>query len=128
MNIYIPGSRQMKTVTALVFLLLVSTGFPTSAQTCSPADRDTWLSASVQEIAAVKVGTTRENFLKVFTRASGFFTSTRLSGSYEYKGSPYIRVDVEFSPDPEEKDSNVESPKDTVRKISKPYLEQPVYD
>lgn len=119
----------MKAFVALFYSLLLLGGAVSSvAQTCSPSDREAWFSSAVQEMGTVAVGSTREDFTKVFTRGPGLSSLSRLSGSYVYKGSPYIRVDVEFSPDPDEQDPNVESPKDTVKKISKPYLAQPTYD
>ncbi len=76
----------------------------------------------------IKAGMTREDLLKVFTRAGGFFTTSRLAGTYEYKESPYIKVDVEFSKAPGEDNDTVENPKDIIQSISKPYLAPPVYD
>jgi len=76
----------------------------------------------------IKVGMTRGDLLKLLTRAGGFFTTSRLAGTYQYKGSTYIKIDVEFSKAPGEDNDTAESPNDTIQSISKPYLAPPAYD
>lgn len=69
-----------------------------------------WVAKSLQEIEAIKVGSTHEQFWKVFTGDGGISY-----GRYVYRGCPYIKVDAEFK--------NMK-----LTKISKPYLQRRIED
>jgi hypothetical protein len=118
----------MKALTVVMFLVIAALGGTPNPPNCTAGEREAWLSKATTEMQTVKVGMTREDLLKVFTRAGGFFTTSRLAGTYQYKESPYIKVDVEFSEDPGADNDTAESPKDVVQSISKPYLAPPAFD
>ena len=111
-------------------LMLVALSCLSRSQTCSSAEHEVWISKAVTEMTTIRVGMTRGELVKVFTRAPGFFTTTRARGTYVYKGSSYIRVDVEFSPasSADSQHNDAESPSDVITAISKPYLSVPDYD
>lgn len=91
-----------------------------------------WIASSLREIQKIKVGMTRADLLKVFTTEGGL--STGLRRTYVYRKCPYIKVDVEFDAvgrparDAEGRVTQVEGDRDTIIKISKPYLEWSVID
>lgn len=119
----------MKTILGLVCIIIVfAVGAAGQGHSCTSTEREEWFHSALNEIQTVKVGMTRKDLLKVFTRAGGFFTSTRLGGTYTYIGNPYIRVDVEFSPVSTAADRSAENPSDVIRVISKPYLAPSQYD
>jgi hypothetical protein len=115
---------------AIILLSLVSLtlGATPGSPGCSAAEHEMWISQATTEMQTIKAGRTREDLLKVFKRAGGFYTTSRLAGTYEYKGSPYIKVDVEFSETPGSEGSTVDSPKDLIKSVSKPYLASPSFD
>jgi len=98
------------------------------AQTCTSAEHDRWVGKALKDMQAIRVGMTRQDVLTVFTQPGGFFYSSRAKGTYAYKKSPYIRIDVEFSPAAGTDASAPENPKDVITAISKPYLAEPAYD
>jgi hypothetical protein len=119
----------LKTITMMaLYLIFAGPNLVARAQSCKPAEHEEWMGRAVTEIATVKVGMTRSDLLNVFTPATGFFTTTKLTGTYVYKTSPYIRVDVEFNGSPDANKNTAESPRDTIKSISKPYLAAPTYD
>lgn len=71
-------------------------------------------------IKDVKVGSTREEFSKLFTSAPGFGRNN----TYVYTACPLVHVDVEF----ETKAKGKESPDDTIKSISRFYLDGVVID
>lgn len=91
-----------------------------------------WVASSLREIQKIKVGMTRADLLKVFTTEGGL--STGLRRTYVYRYCPYIKVDIEFDAvgrparDAEGRVTLIESDRDTIIKISKPYLEWSVID
>jgi len=91
-----------------------------------------WISDSLREMKTIEVGKTRADLFKVFTTEGGL--STGLSQSYVYRKCPYIKVDVEFEAvgrparDAEGRVTLEKSDKDTIKSISKPYLEWSVMD
>jgi len=115
-----------------VALLALSTLTSGSALTCPskmPRNSDShteWLARSLREIQSVKVGMTRRELLGVFTTEGGL--SSRTIRKYIYRGSPYIKVDVEFERIGGSRDSRPESLDDKIIKISRPYLENPISD
>ncbi|PYS25702.1 MAG: hypothetical protein DMF72_00765 [Acidobacteria bacterium] len=96
-----------------------------TAQRMPRENHNDWLARSLSEIQTVKVGMKRRDLLRLFTTEGGF--SSRTSRKYVYKGSPYIKVDIQFQPagatgNPRE---NLD---DEIVQISKPYLEYSVSD
>jgi hypothetical protein len=91
-----------------------------------------WVSDSLREMKTIEVGKTRADLLKVFTAEGGL--STGLSQTYVYRKCPFIKVDVEFEAvgrparDVEGRVTLKKSDKDTIKSISKPYLEWSVID
>jgi hypothetical protein len=116
----------MKAVIALACLLSVF-AWAADAPKCTPADNMRRIAESFKEMEAVRVGMKREDLLKVFTPQAGFFSVTRGKGTYVYKGSPYIKVDVEFAPT-DAVSNGPERPDDVITSISRPYLGEPVFD
>jgi hypothetical protein len=67
---------------------------------------------------------TRADLLKIFAEEGGLSSVTMRT--YGYRGSPMIKVDVEFTPSkPNQGD---ELPSDTISKISRPYLGFAIFD
>lgn len=93
----------------------------------TPADRK--LTSQVDEIlkewSKLKPGMTRAELSKVFTPEEG-----GLSNVYERRfvsrHCRCIKVDVRFTPT--EPNPKTESPTDTIKSISKPFLEAPIID
>ena len=94
--------------------------------------RTEWIATSLKEMQTIKVGMTREQFMKVFTEEGGL--STPKERTYVYRDCPYIKVDVEFTivgrpeTDSDGRLTSETSPKDTIRRISKPYLDWSIMD
>ncbi len=69
----------------------------------------------------IKPGMTRKDVVRVFTTEGGL--SNRQRRTYVFRGCPYIKVDVEFNPVGGGDPFLTENSADTIREISKPYLE-----
>ena len=112
------------TIRAALFLLIISlaaTGRAQNVTRSCPAPTE-WLSASLKQIQNIKAGMTRAELLQMFQPEAGF----RSSGgeTFAYRGSPYIKVDVVFESQSEQRPG----PHDKIVNISKPYLDPPRYD
>jgi hypothetical protein len=118
----------VKTLTVVILLVIAALGGTPKPPNCTAGEYEAWISKAETEMETIRPGMTREDLLKVFTRAGGFFTASRLSGTYQYKGSSYIKVDVEFSEASGADNDAKENPKDIIRSISKPYIAPPAYD
>lgn len=120
----------LKTISMIlaVFMALAFTGFTrSSAQSRGKQNHTKWVADSLQEMETVKVGMTRADVLKVFRGEGGL--STRKWRRYAYRECPYFKVEVEFEPVGEpEKPESVESSKDKITKISRPFLEWSIMD
>jgi hypothetical protein len=80
----------------------------------------------IRECSRLKTGVTRGEFQVIFPGEDGGLRSGYGEGSFLYKTCPYIKVEVTWNMvDPTQK---TESPKDTIKTISKPYLEYPFTD
>lgn len=113
-----------------VFLLLCSVMMFASNGTshnCNSGDYETWVALAFNQMDAVKVGMTREDVLKVFKYEGGVSAISRTRRTYVYKGSPYIHVDVEFTP-VDGQENGPENPNDVISSISRPYLAQTAFD
>jgi hypothetical protein len=82
-----------------------------------------WIHQVMHLIETIKPGMRRGEILLVFTEDGGL--STRSQQRYTYKHCPYIKVDVEFSPIDH---GTKESPDDKIVKVSRPYLQYPIFD
>jgi hypothetical protein len=82
-----------------------------------------WIQQVMHSIETIKPGMRRGEILLVFTEDGGL--STRSQQRYTYKHCPYIKVDVEFSPIDH---GTKESPDDKIVKVSRPYLQYPIFD
>ncbi len=124
-----------KTAITLVMLLFVVASI-ISAQSFRDArkseENTKWISDSLREMKTIEVGNTRADLIKVFTTEGGL--STGLRQTYVYRNCPFIKVDVEFEAvgrparDVDGRVTLEESDKDTIKLISKPYLEWSIAD
>ena len=123
--------------TAFTFvILLCALALIVSAQSFQESrkseENTKWISDSLREMKTIEVGRTRADLLKVFTTEGGL--STGLRRTYVYRKCPYTKVDVEFEAvgrparDAEGRVTLEESDKDTIKSISKPYLEWSIVD
>jgi hypothetical protein len=91
-----------------------------------------WVAESIKVMQSVKPGMTRADLLRVFTTEGG--ESTGLRRTYVYRQCPYFKVDVDFeavgrpSRDGDGRVTLVESGADTIKAISKPYLQFSIGD
>ena len=109
----------------LVALISLGAGL-SSSKSAGTDDHTEWIQRSLREIETVKVGMTRADLLKVFTEEGGI--STRTWRRYVYRNCPNIKVDVEFEAIDDAENKVVQSPKDRIVKISKPFLEWSIAD
>ena len=127
-------SKYVLIIASALLVLALSAHFLSGQSTGrSQAQEHTeWLAESLKEIQTIKVGMTRSDLLKIFTTEGGL--STGLNRTFVFRGCSFIKVDVEFEPfgratrDREGRVTLVESDKDVITKISKPYLDWSVVD
>ncbi len=85
-----------------------------------------WIRQNLPDLESIKVGMTRGELLKVFMEEGGF--SARTQHRYVYRKCGYVKVDVEFAP-ANDKDNDIhDRADDRITKISKPYLDWPIWD
>jgi len=95
-------------------------------------DATNWVRDALSEIQTVKVGMSRGQLLSLFTTEGGL--ATGLKRTYVYRRCPYIKIDVEFEAvgrparDAEGRVTLVESERDVITAISRPYLAWEVTD
>jgi hypothetical protein len=128
--------RQLKSLAILFLALIFSNAYAQGPSSQSPrqaqidGEHRQWIDQVLQSIATIRPGMIRKNLSNVFEEEGGL--STRTQRKYVYKGCPYIKVDVEFSPVEAAVDGNAnrhdESPDDKIVKISRPYLEYSISD
>ena len=105
---------------------------PTLSDRQKQAERTKWVSDSLMEMRTIKVGMTRAQLLKVFTHEGGIYTA--LQQTFVYRGCPYFKVDVKFTPvgrperDRDGRMTSVQDPRDVIKEISRPYLEFSIVD
>ena len=91
-----------------------------------------WVTQALDRMLTVKTGMTRRDLLEVFTTEGGL--STGLRRTYVYRECPLFKVDVEFAPvgrparDSDGRVTLVESARDVIKSISRPFLARPVID
>ena len=102
------------------------------AQTELSQSHTAWVADALKRMQTVKVGMTRSELLTVFTTEGGIYTD--LQRTFVGRDCPYFKVDVEFeavgrpSRDSQGRVTLVEGSRDTVIKISRPYLQFSVMD
>ncbi len=95
-------------------------------------DATNWIRDALSEIQTVKLGMNRGQLLSLFTTQGGL--ATGLKRTYVYRRCPYIKIDVEFEAvgrparDAEGRATLVESERDVITAISRPYLAWEVTD
>jgi len=118
--------RPVRLVVACFLLLsTLLTYAQTSDRTSSGDDGQAylqWLEKSLASIQTIKVGMTRGDLLRLFEMDGGL-QSTKVE-RYVYRQCPLLKVDVAFIPVSDTNDHL----NDTIKSISKPYLESPFYD
>jgi hypothetical protein len=104
------------------------------AQVWTESSHEAWVRGVLQQMQTVKVGMTRGDLLKVFQTDGGLQALPAVgskygSGRYVSRECHYFKVDVEFelvgwrSFDDPKANTPIESGRDVIRKISKPYVE-----
>ena len=124
---------------AITIILLIAVALSVRLMAArSPADfkeargHCAWVEQCIKRMGTIQPGMTRAQLLKVFTTEGGW--STGLQRTYVLPECPYMKVDVKFTAvgRPErDKDGRVtliESPKDTIKDISRPYLQWSITD
>jgi hypothetical protein len=124
----------MRKITSILLLLLL-TAVVSSAQKSinvpQPSseidlEHTKWIDSVMRSILTLKPGATRKDVLRIFTEEGGL--STRTQRTYVYKGCPYIKVDVRFTPVGDKDNGFTEMPEDKIITISRPYLQYGVMD
>jgi hypothetical protein len=91
-----------------------------------------WVVESLKRMRTIKPGMTRKDLRRVFTIEGG--GSTGLWRRYVYIGCPLFKVDVEFNAvgrparDADGRVTLVESDRDIIKTVSKPYIEFTIVD
>lgn len=98
------------------------------AETKEKKDRLRWIKKCIADFKKVKLGMTREEVGKLLPWDGGFqgFVAVRFC----HPECRFFKVDVEFSVkrNPSDQDRVINSPKDKVVAVSKPYIEYPIMD
>lgn len=84
------------------------------------------ISAILIECQKIKPGMMRAELMKVFITEGGLSTVTHQT--FVYRGYPYIKVDVDFTPSDPKQKTVEEQPTDIISKISRPYLDWNISD
>jgi hypothetical protein len=98
----------------------------------SNQDHLAWVARSLKRMETVQPGMTRSDLLKVFRTEGGI--SQALHRTFVSRDCPYFKVDVEFAAvgrpnrDVSGRETMVEGSRDTIVKISRPYLQFPIGD
>jgi hypothetical protein len=120
--------------TLVALALVLGTGRAQTERTQADSDQQhaQWVGESLKTMQSVKPGMTRADLLRIFTTEGG--VSTPLHRIYIYRQCPYFKVDVEFATvgrparDSGGRVTLVESGADTIKSISRPYLQFSVLD
>jgi hypothetical protein len=113
-------------VSALWVLLACCPSTPCRAGGNVDKDLTKQISDILTECKKIKPGATRAELLAVFTTEGGLSTATHRT--FVHRRCPYVKVDVEFTPSEPKQKALDERPTDTIRKISRPYLEWSIMD
>jgi hypothetical protein len=118
----------VKTLLICALWILVACCLSTPCGADSKVDKDLTkqLADVLTECKKIKPGATRTELLTVFTTEGGLFTA--MHRTFVHRRCPYIKVDVEFAASEPRQRALDERPTDTIKKISKPYLEWSIMD
>ena len=97
-----------------------------SPQLATNEDLTKQISDALIECQKIKPGMTRAELMEVFTTEGGL--STAAWRTFVYRGCPYIKVDVDFTPSDPKQKMTEKRPTDIISKISKPYLDWSIFD
>jgi hypothetical protein len=81
---------------------------------------------ALEAVGRIKTGEQRSVLEKEFVHDGGIYS--RSETTYIYRACPYIKIRVTFALDPAYKDFVTGSPIDTVKSVSKPFVEYPARD
>ncbi len=110
----------------VVACLLISGTTVAHSQQPSSTDEEheKWIASVLGQIETIKPGMTRGDLAKIFGEEGGL--SIRSQRKCVFKGCPYIKVDVVFTPS--DNDQTTEKPEDRIVSISRPFLEYTIAD
>jgi hypothetical protein len=91
----------------------------------APPTHTEWVASAIQQMETIKIGMTRADLLRVFAEEGGL--SNRFGRRFSFRGCPYFKVDVRFTPVGAVNDSR-QYPSDRIASISRPFLERPILD
>ena len=128
--------RRLFALLLLSVILIVDSAFVRPARSTSQEqttqDHIAWVNQTMRRMETIKPGMTRFDLLKVFKTEGGLYT--RLRRTFVSQDCPYFKVDVEFKASGQpDRDGNgfvtsLEDNRDTIIKISKPYLQFTIAD
>jgi hypothetical protein len=100
---------------------------PSAGQGTYSQDHVAWVAQTLKQMQTIKPGMTRTDLLKVFTTEGGI--SAALHRTFVNRDCPLFKIDVEFEAvgrpnrDADGRETSVEGSRDTIVKISRPYLQ-----
>jgi len=104
----------------LIFFLSLAVMVPAShAETSADQKFTAQVSDILMECSKLKPGTTRSELLKIFMTEGGPYNAG--GRTFVFKRCPYIKIDVTFALT--QPNQIAELPTDTIKSISKPFLE-----
>jgi len=101
---------------------------PVKNRQLTAEEMNEFMESVLRDIEPVRVGTTRQNLLKVFEPAAGLRLLSRTQVTYVYRKCNYIHVDFEFEPVGEPQNKSHPRPQDKVSKLPVPYITRPAFD
>jgi len=122
----------MRMMVVLLMILSLAVGVAVvgvraASSTQASTDHVAWVAQVLTRIETIRPGMTRQQLLTVFTTEGGL--STALRRTFVTRECPHFKVDVEFKAvgrpdrDAEGRVTGVESDRDIIVRISKPYLQ-----
>ena len=87
-----------------------------------------FMESVLKDMDQIRVGTTRQDLLKLFDPAAGLRRLSRTEVTYVYRRCNYIHLDVEFEAVGEPQNKSYARPQDKVSKLPNPYITRPVFD
>lgn len=115
----------MVCIAVLTATLLYAQSQPTNVQ---KMDHIRWVEACLTDLEAIEVGMTRAEVESKLQMDGGLQAVSRVR--FAHPNCPYFKLDVEFEVerDSSNKSRAVRGKDDTVKQISKPYVERPYID
>ena len=117
--------KQALALTALFGAVLVAVGNSGVRTRATPNSDCGLIVEAIEATTKLTPGMVRADVEKEFAEDGGMFF--REHGRYTYRKCGYIKIDVEFSIEGGT-ETPVPSPKDRIKKVSRPYLEYPFKD